>query len=506
MYRRSLNEVEFEDFYLPFGGKLRSENRWVRLAKLIDWPLVEEVYASNFSDSGMGAPGKSARLALGALILKERLGTSDEETVEQIRENPYLQYFLGLSEYCDRAPFDSSMFVHFRKRFSLETIATINEQIIQKGCGGRSSSLDEDSDADDDQGSSDFDNKGKMLLDATCAPADIAYPTDLNLLNAGREKAEAMIDVLHAPFKGTMKKPRTYRRKARKDYLMAAKSRQLSTSKRRKAIRKQLGYLRRDLHTINELSRCSKVGLLSKRRYRDLLVITELYRQQRWLHENNRNSIEDRIVSISQPHVRPIVRGKASAKTEFGAKLSVSLTNGYACLERVSWDNFNESTDFIKEVESYKERFGYYPRSVHVDKIYRTRINRAYCKAKGIRISGPPLGRPPKVTENNKETIENQKRIARQDELDRIPIEGKFGQAKRKFSLNRIMTKLTATSQTAMAIIFLVMNLEKYLKDILFWLYFITRSNHFNRIDKSITGCHNNFIFKTNDLITKAAA
>ena len=249
MYRRSLNTPEFEDFYLPFGGKLRSDNRWVCLSKIINWAKVEEEYASTFSDSGMGAPGKSARLALGALIAKERLGTSDEETVEQIRENPYLQYFLGLSEYSDEAPFDSSMFVHFRKRFSQEAIAAINEDVIKSS---QSQSLSKD--ASDDEGSDNTSanppNRGKIILDVTCAPADIAYPTDLNLLNESREKAEKIIDILHVPWKGTIKKPRTYRRKARKDYLKAAKSRQLSTAKRRKAVRKQLGYLKLDLNYI----------------------------------------------------------------------------------------------------------------------------------------------------------------------------------------------------------------------------------------------------------------
>lgn len=101
-------QLSFEDFYLPFGGKLSSENRWVKLAQLIPWQAFEAEYAALMSE-GMGAPAKSFRMALGALLIKERLGTSDAETVEQIRENPYLQYFLGLSVYIDIAPFEASM-------------------------------------------------------------------------------------------------------------------------------------------------------------------------------------------------------------------------------------------------------------------------------------------------------------------------------------------------------------------------------------------------------------
>jgi hypothetical protein len=126
-----------------------------------------------------------------------------------------------------------------------------------------------------------------------------------------------------------------------------------------------------------------------------LLVVTEVYRQQHWLAEHKKQSISDRIVSLSQPHLRPIVRGKAGKPVEFGAKLSASYFEGYVFLDRLSWDNFNESGHFKAQIEAYYRFTGSYPESVHVDRIYRTRENRAWCRERGIRISGPPLGRPP---------------------------------------------------------------------------------------------------------------
>jgi hypothetical protein len=132
MYRKTPEgQLAFEDFYLPFGGKLSGDNRWVRLAGLIPWDLAESFYSEQFSPNPQGPSAKPARLALGALIIKERLGVSDEEAVEQIRENPYLQYFLGFHEFRDQAPFDPSMYVHFRKRFSLEQLGQINEAIVK---------------------------------------------------------------------------------------------------------------------------------------------------------------------------------------------------------------------------------------------------------------------------------------------------------------------------------------------------------------------------------------
>ena len=315
-------------------------------------------------------------------------------------------------------------------------------------------------------------NKGKLIVDS-CVPADAAYPTDLNLLNEAREKTEKMIDAMHAPEVGQSKKPRTYRRKARKDYLVAAKRKKSGWKKIRKAIGKQLHYLRRNLDHINTMSSDGLLIQLSKRQYRNLLVIAEPYRQQLMMFDRHSRQIEDRIISISQPHLRPIVRGKAKANVEFGAKISVSLIDSFGFVDRISWDNYNESCYLIDHIESYYNRYGFYPESVHADKIYRTWANRRYCKARGIRLSGPPLGRPKKVTEANAEELKQEKRQHRQDEIDRIAIEGKFGQGKRRFGLGRLMAKLAETSEAAIMISFMVMNLEKILTSCLYFLLYI---------------------------------
>ena len=130
----------------------------------------------------------------------------------------------------------------------------------------------------------------------------------------------------------------------------------------------------------------------------------------------------------------------------------------------LSWDNYNEGADLVDQIERYHRRFGFYPESVHVDKIYRTRSNRAFCKTDGIRISGPPLGRPPKhvSAEDKKQAVA--------DEAIRNHVEGKFGQGKRRFGLGRIMAKLASTSATQISLSFLVMNLEQALKRFFFSL------------------------------------
>lgn len=204
-------------------------------------------------------------------------------------------------------------------------------------------------------------------------PSDISYPTDLNLLNQARKQTERIIDLLYEQIKGILeKKPRTYREIARKDYLEVAKKRRVSQKERRKAIKKQLQYIKRNLSYIDQLIVAgASLKSLTNRQYKMLLVVAEVYRQQLWLYENKKQSIDDRIVSLSQPHIRPIVRGKAGKAVEFGAKLSASYFDGYAFLDHIRWDNFNESGDLKTQIESFKNYTGYYPESVHVDKIYR---------------------------------------------------------------------------------------------------------------------------------------
>jgi len=468
MYRHNEKQLQFEEFKFVVGGKLRSNNRWVKLAKQIPWQDIEGLYASSLAGTGQGAPALSVRIALGAMIIKEKLKLSDEETVEQIRENPYLQYFLGLKQYEDKAFFHPTMFVHFRKRFPEDIIIRINNLIAEKAISEKKK---KNSNKDDDAPGAGTKNKGKLLVDATCAPEDINYPTDLKLLNNAREKSQEIIDTLHKAMPKATRKPRTYRQRARQDFLKVSKSRNVRQKTLRKAIRKQLGYLRRNLKHIEK--QCQSVGLseLSNRQYKNLLVISEVYRQQKWMYDHKSRRIDDRIVSINKPHVRPIKRGKAGADVEFGAKVSASVVNGFVFVDRISWGNFNESTELIDQIEAYKNRFGHFPESVHADKIYRNRDNLRYCKRNNIRLSGPRLGRPPKQTEENWDKIKALKKLARQDEIDRIAIEGKFGQGKRRYSLGRIMMKLHDTSKTAIVMSFLVMNLERWLKAIFLSLF-----------------------------------
>lgn len=454
MYRVPEKEPEFEKFDMVFGGKLNRQNRWVVLADLIPWDKVEEKYSQLFVANN-GRPALSVRIALGALIIKGKSKLPDEELVEYIRESPYLQYFLGYEGYKDEIPFDPSMMVHFRKRLSGKILKEINALVIERATEEK----EEGDDSDPSRGDTGGKNKGTLIVDATCAPEDMRFPHDVSLLDEARRKAEGIIDCLQGYAPCGYEKPRTYRKKARKEFLTFIRNRKPRERTIRKALRTQIQYVERDLRVINDYKDIVGFKVLSGKQYRDLVVISEFVRQQRELYRRKSWSIEGRILSISKPHVRPIARGKARGMYEFGAKLSVSLVEGMAEVHRLSWEAYNEGQDLKGQIEEYRERYGYYPEVACGDKIYRTRENLRYCQEYGIRLSGPKLGRSFKGIEKNKKRIREQRKIERADECTRIAVEGKFGEGKRRYSLDRIGTKLRETSESAIMMVFLVMNL-----------------------------------------------
>lgn len=481
MYRKPDPQLTIDDFILPFSGKLNAENRWVQLAKLIPWDEFEKDYAFMFP-SDRGNVAKPVRMALGSLIIQTRCGYTDRELVQQITENPYLQYFIGLKEYQLTPVFTPVALVKFRKRFKKDRLDKINERIAKALVQGQAAEDAEfkknDNDHDDHQdGSGHVDaakatedeqpkephpNQGTLILDATCIPADIKYPTDLGLLNEAREKLEDIIDTLHSANGKQEKKPRTYRQTARKAYLSVAKRRSLRKIQLRRGIKRQLQYCKRNLRHVDQLLTNVPSGkdALSQRQIRLLKTIRILIEQQEKMYKAKNHRIEDRIVSLHQPHVRPIVRGKVSAAVEFGAKLAISIEKGISRIEKLSWDAFNEAGTLIESVERYKGRHGYYPEAVLADQIYRNRDNLAFCKANNIRLSGPRLGRPAA----NAQLQKAEKALERLDARMRNSVEGKFGEGKRKYRLNRIFAKLKDTAESMIAMHILVMNLERQLR------------------------------------------
>jgi transposase, IS5 family len=460
---RSPNQQILAEFETPFEQNLSPSNRWVVLANLIPWDKICNMYLRFVPKGQTGRPALNPRIVLGSLIIKHLCNLDDRETVDQISENIYMQYFLGYSSFTNERPFDASLFVEFRKRLGLENLNAINEQIValktklenpntpSTPTAESESESEGDTDSNTSSSPNSAEHKGRVIYDATACPQDIAYPTDLNLLNDAREKLEALIDLIYSQALHLVK-PRTYREIARKKYLQTAQKKNKSRKVIRKANRLQLNYVGRDLAFVNKLLDAYQANdlrfPLDAKQQKYLMVIHTLYEQQKYMYDTNTHSVEHRIVSIHQPHVRPIVRGKAQAKVEFGSKIHVSVIDGIAFLDELSWDAFNEGSHMMDYLEKYRKRFGCYPREVLADQIYCTRANRAALKQLGIRLLAKPLGRPSAMS-------------IHVSPGERNPIEGKFGQAKTGYGLNRIKARLKGTSESWIATIVLVLNLVK---------------------------------------------
>jgi len=470
---QSARQLSLDEFDWPFQTALDEDNRWVKLSQLIPWDDLAEAYYDGLN-ARRGRPLKDARLVIGAVIIKHKLCLSDRETVAQIQENPYLQYFVGLPGYQAEEPFAPSLLVEVRKRMGQKVFDTFHQAIIDavESRKQRAKKPPAPNDSGDDDGPPPSSGErseatapapqGKLLVDATVAPQAIRFPTDLSLLNEAREFSEKIIDKLYSATR-LKTKPRTYRQKARKAYLAIAKKKRPSKKLLRRGIKQQLQYLRRNLGHIEALLTHFPQGQrlpLPKWLLRRYWVIPHVYRQQWEMYRTQSNRCDDRIVSISQPYVRPIVRGKVDKPVEFGSKLSVSLTAaGLARVDHLRWDAFHEGADLVSQVDSYQDFHGHDPQVVLGDTIYGTRENRRQLQGRGIRFAGKPLGRPKKITEENQAELKRLAAQRRQEYLERIPIEGKFGQGKGGYRLNYIRAKRADTSFAWINTIFLVMNL-----------------------------------------------
>ena len=488
----SSNQLSIEQFKTPFQLSLDVNNRWVILAGKMPWDKLASIYHKTLS-SDQGAPTIDARIVIGAFVVKHKMKLDDRETIECIRENMYVQYFLGLSNYTSQDVFDRSLFTTLRYRLGADKFDQMSSSLIATAFGlpndqrEKEESRDGSQDNDQSEGTSPSviedrgqqpaqgelekketecivetpKGKGKLKLDATVADQMIKYPTDLDLLNDSREESERIIDALCEKLE-VKKKPRTYRRKARQNYLCLAKKKKKSIKEIRKVIGKQLNYVARNVKSIHTLlDKFENIAFpLSHRDQKIFFVIQHIYAQQRQMHKEKIHQCDDRIVNIYQPYVRPMVRGKAKAPVEFGAKLGVSEFNGYARINTLSWNAYHEGGDLKKQVEEYRKLYGYYPAVVIADKIYGTRENRTWLSTLGIRYSGKPLGRPSKQSQTP-----YQKSRARKENGERNHVEGKFGQAKNGYNLNKIRARRARTSESWIACIFFVMNLIKFNKD-----------------------------------------
>ena len=452
----SENQLSIEEFKTPFQAKLRADNRWVLLSKVVPWDKFASAYMSVMRVD-FGRPGINPRMVLGSLIIKHLERLDDRGVIAAIEENIYMQYFIGLKEFTPDPVFDPSLFVDLRKRIGNELFDALNADLIKTVSMKKDTRHNKKNKKN--EGEEEPRNKGKMQSDATVADQYITYPTDNGILNESRKKCEKLIDKLYEKSGRHETKPRTYRRSMDKAFLEYSKKKRKAKGTHRKMTRKLLECVNRDIKHIDSMldvfEQKGESFPLKHAEQRLFWIIRTAYGQQKLMYDTDTNSCQHRIVSIYQPHVRPIPRGKTKAQIEFGSKLGVSYDDGLTRVNTFSWDAYHESGDLIKQVEAYRVLHGHYPELVQVDKIYATRENRRWLKERDIRITAQPLGRKQTKT---KESYYQRKKV-KKEAAERNRIEGKFGQGKNGYNLNEIRARLRATSESWVACIFFVMNL-----------------------------------------------
>lgn len=436
--------------------RLPKTNRWVQMGDALPWGEYEKVYNERLKNDKVGASNRPGRMVIAALIIKHKLSLSDEETILTIQENPYMQYMCGLTEYSDQPIFDPSLFTTIRKRITIEDVNALTLELAKKA--------QQKKDKDDNDEDNTFSGKTQptdVKADATCADAEVRYPTDIDLIEDGSKYIDRMIDKV-CGIKKIRKPAGVERNRIRAIYLNVIKRKHKGSKLVKDALTRMLPLLYRDILTLLNLIGVDDetYGRFNCTQKRTIQAVIDMYHQQEEMLREGKHTCENRIVSIHQPHVRPIVRGKAKAKVEFGAKIGVSIVSGYSFIDHHSWDAYNEASDLTVHIEKYKERFGCEPKRFFGDKIYLNRENRRILKEKEIQIMGRPLGRPPKNP--TQEQIERERiGVSLRNEA-----EAQFGTGKRTYRANNIRAKLPQTAECWTAMCYFVKNLAKFMREL----------------------------------------
>ena len=458
---------------------LDKSNRWVQMGDLLPWADIEKEYNSRLGNKEKGAGNKPARMVVGAMLVKHKLSLSDQETIDIIRENPYMQYLCGLSEFTDTPIFDSSLFVTIRKRISEEEVNAMSTKLLlkqqriqeerrrQEEQEARDKGEEppkpkaEDPDAAEFTDSQGRRHKGILKIDATCADAEVRYPVDATLLETSCRKIDEYTSKVCGEF--GIKGKKTHYKDARRAYLLLIKQKVKKGRLMKDTIACLLNCLTKDLRQLLGIFAVDhkRYDFLFLYEKRVITAIIQVMHQQEEMHRTGSHHCPNRIVSIFQPHVRPIVRGKAGANVEFGAKTGMSIVEGYSFIDHHSWEAYNESADMRLQIELYRKRFGYLPATIDADKIYMNADNRKLLKDMEIQAYCKPLGRPPKDPPPEEVKARMAKATGRRNE-----IECSFGTGKRVYRANDIRAKLPDTARCWTGMCYFVKNVMKFLREL----------------------------------------
>lgn len=439
MYTKEPKEHQhniFSDIIHPFLDK---DDELYKITQAIDWMSLSDKL-SKFYCADNGRPAKPSRLKVGLLILKHLYKLSDEDAVLALKRNFYAQYLCNVSWEKNHKLLNPSSLSKFRKQIGVEGVKVIEQEVLNslqrtKLLKGR-----------------------KLVCDTTVVPANIAYPTDVSLLEKVRRKA---IKYLDSAKQFSNKRFRTYKRTAKKIFVQYQKIRHHTTKSRRRVQKKLIQFSKRNLAQLKEVVddiTASSDSCISKVKERLLQeaqafihTASAIIDQQKHIYRGLK--VKERMVSIHKPHIRPIVRGKYPIEVEFGSKVLLNLKNDFLFLEDLMFNNVSDVHLLDSSIQGYKERFGSLPTQLATDRGFWSKEN--YKLAQDYGIS--------KIAMENKGKNSHLKNKPFRERLRRArcKIEAKISLAKRKFGLDRSRYSIACGEEIWIRLGLIAMNIKK---------------------------------------------
>jgi hypothetical protein len=406
-----LEDIPFADFVFD------EEHSLLRLDRAINWKnLLSEI--SCFYSPDKGRRSIPLRAQVGALMIKFIKNMPDRAAVATVQENLYAQRFCGLSPAQAKQFMDpSSGLALFRRRIGLEGMTLIHELLTAASCGKSYKRADQ------------------LILDTTCVPMDILYPTDIRLLD--RCRREILRLMKRAKAFGVKNFYRTYSRTARKIFVAFSKLSKPAEKTRRRVHKKLFQFLRRNFKQLRDLHaratrelgprcRTSKPVRLLLKDMKETLAKIQVVLHQQAMVRRGIVHIQGRIVSFHKNHVRPIVRGKFPLPTEFGPKVLFALVKKRMHVVGFFYNNVSDATMILQSLKWFKARFGHLPAELFADRGFFSRAWVKWLKFLGIEPGIQPRGK------NIEETPRYRRMVNK-----RLPVEAHISLVKRCHGLNR---------------------------------------------------------------------
>jgi len=410
----------------------------IKIADAIDWASLSDRLAKFYCPDN-GRPTKPSRAKVGLLMLKHLNGLSDETVVDTLKRDLYAQYLCDVSLKEAQKFINSSTLTYFRKQIGPEGVKLIEAEVLNtlkktKIMRGR-----------------------RLVTDTTVMPVNIAYPTDINLLDKIRRKA---VEYIGKAKDFGAKTYRTYQRTARKVVITYQKVRKHTIKSRRRVQKKLLQFSGRNIEQLNDAIKTAKESSTPvtqkpkeqfiKKAEQFLQTANNILAQQKQIYQNKK--VNQRIVSVHKTHVRPMVRGKYPVEVEFGPKILLNLQGDCLFLEDVQFNNVADSQLLEKSIQGYKERFGKMPTQLAADRGFWSKANRQLAEDLGIK----------KIAIENKGKSNYLKGQPFRERLRRLrcKIEAKISLAKRKHGLGRCLYSIEHGEEIWARLGLMTMNLK----------------------------------------------